>query len=130
MPEQNDALIAALVAGVIVGPLARLILPGKQNISIIATILVGIIAAFVMTMTFLPAVRLLLDRRAARHVALDAGSCREPPTGSVSAAPYATHRFGGLGGYLFGAAALGQPLSSNGSSLRVQAGIGVSALCG
>lgn len=36
-----STLIAALVAGIIVGPLARLILPGKQNISIPMTILLG-----------------------------------------------------------------------------------------
>lgn len=30
-----------LVAGIIIGPLARLVLPGKQNISIGMTILIG-----------------------------------------------------------------------------------------
>lgn len=40
-----STLIAALVAGVIVGPLARLILPGKQNISVPMTILLGALGA-------------------------------------------------------------------------------------
>ncbi|HEU4319077.1 MAG TPA: GlsB/YeaQ/YmgE family stress response membrane protein [Acidimicrobiia bacterium] len=34
-----------LLAGIIVGPLARLVLPGKQNISLIMTILVGAVGA-------------------------------------------------------------------------------------
>lgn len=38
-------IIAALVAGLIVGPLARLILPGKQNISVPMTILLGALGA-------------------------------------------------------------------------------------
>lgn len=38
-------IIAALVAGLIVGPLARLILPGKQNISVPMTILLGAVGA-------------------------------------------------------------------------------------
>ena len=42
-------IIAAIVIGAIIGGLARLILPGKQNIPIWLTILVGIAAAFVGT---------------------------------------------------------------------------------
>jgi len=34
-----------LLAGIIVGPLARLVLPGKQNISLIMTIVVGVVGA-------------------------------------------------------------------------------------
>lgn len=34
-----------LLAGIIVGPLARLVLPGKQSMSIIMTILVGAVGA-------------------------------------------------------------------------------------
>ncbi len=34
-----------LVAGIIIGPLARLILPGKQNISLGMTILIGAVGA-------------------------------------------------------------------------------------
>lgn len=38
-------IVGALVAGVIIGPLARLVLPGKQNISVIMTIIVGAVGA-------------------------------------------------------------------------------------
>ncbi len=38
-------ILGALVAGVIIGPLARLVLPGKQNISLIMTIVVGAVGA-------------------------------------------------------------------------------------
>ena len=38
-------IIAAIVIGAIIGGLARLILPGKQNIPIWLTIVVGIVAA-------------------------------------------------------------------------------------
>lgn len=41
------SIIGAIIAGAIVGALGRLILPGKQNISIVMTIVIGIIASFV-----------------------------------------------------------------------------------
>ncbi len=40
-------LIGGVIAGAIIGGLGRLVLPGKQNISLVATILVGIGAALV-----------------------------------------------------------------------------------
>ena len=40
-------LIVSLIAGIIFGPLARLVLPGKQNISLGWTILGGGIGAFI-----------------------------------------------------------------------------------
>lgn len=40
-----STIIAALVAGCIVGPLARLILPGKQNLSVGMTILLGAVGS-------------------------------------------------------------------------------------
>lgn len=40
-------ILWAIIAGVILGVLARLILPGRQNISVWLTILVGIAAALV-----------------------------------------------------------------------------------
>lgn len=40
-----STIIAALVAGCIVGPLARLILPGRQNLSIPMTILLGAVGS-------------------------------------------------------------------------------------
>ncbi len=38
-------ILGALLAGVIIGPLARLVLPGKQNIGIVMTIVVGAVGA-------------------------------------------------------------------------------------
>lgn len=40
-------IIVALIVGCIVGPLARLILPGKQNISLPMTILLGAVGSLV-----------------------------------------------------------------------------------
>jgi len=42
-------VITAIVIGLIVGVLGRLLVPGKQNIPIWLTIVVGIVAAFVGT---------------------------------------------------------------------------------
>ena len=42
-------IITAIVFGLIIGALARLVLPGKQNIPIWLTILVGIVGAFIGT---------------------------------------------------------------------------------
>ncbi|RKT78602.1 hypothetical protein DFJ68_2050 [Terracoccus luteus] len=42
-------IIGAIVAGLIIGALGRLILPGKQNISLVATIIIGIVASLVGT---------------------------------------------------------------------------------
>ncbi|MDT5105273.1 MAG: hypothetical protein QOI25_2786 [Mycobacterium sp.] len=42
-------VISAILIGIVVGVLGRLVVPGKQNISILVTILVGIVAAFVGT---------------------------------------------------------------------------------
>jgi len=42
-------IITAIVVGAIIGALARLVLPGRQNIPIWLTIVVGIVAAFVGT---------------------------------------------------------------------------------
>ncbi|HSJ82799.1 MAG TPA: GlsB/YeaQ/YmgE family stress response membrane protein [Acidimicrobiia bacterium] len=38
-------ILWGLLAGIIIGPLARLVLPGKQNISIGMTILIGAVGA-------------------------------------------------------------------------------------
>ncbi len=40
-------IIGGLLAGIIIGPLARLALPGKQNLSIGVTIVVGAVGAIV-----------------------------------------------------------------------------------
>lgn len=42
-------LLSALLVGLVVGALARLILPGKQAIGVLATIAVGILAALIGT---------------------------------------------------------------------------------
>jgi len=42
-----EVIIGALLWGVIIGPLARLVLPGEQNISIGMTILLGALGALV-----------------------------------------------------------------------------------
>lgn len=44
-----STIISAIVVGAIIGALARLILPGKQKISIVVTIIVGIVAALIGT---------------------------------------------------------------------------------
>ena len=44
-----SSILTAIVVGAIIGVLARLILPGKQNISIVLTVVVGIVAAIIGT---------------------------------------------------------------------------------
>jgi uncharacterized membrane protein YeaQ/YmgE (transglycosylase-associated protein family) len=43
------SIIGAIIIGTILGVLARLILPGKQDIPVWLTILVGIVAAYIGT---------------------------------------------------------------------------------
>ena len=40
-------IVFGLLAGIVVGPLARLVLPGSQNISLIMTIVLGAVGAIV-----------------------------------------------------------------------------------
>ena len=42
-------IIGAIVVGLIVGALARLVMPGKQNIGIIMTVLLGAVGSFLGT---------------------------------------------------------------------------------
>ncbi len=44
-----SAIISAIVVGAIIGALGRLVVPGKQNISIWVTIAIGIVAALIGT---------------------------------------------------------------------------------
>ena len=44
-----SAIISAIIVGAIIGALGRLVVRGRQNISILATILIGIIAALIGT---------------------------------------------------------------------------------
>ncbi len=41
------SIIGSIIAGIIVGVLARLVLPGKQNISVLITIILGILGALI-----------------------------------------------------------------------------------
>ena len=43
------AIISAIVVGAIVGALGRLVVPGRQNISVLLTIVIGIVAALLGT---------------------------------------------------------------------------------
>jgi uncharacterized membrane protein YeaQ/YmgE (transglycosylase-associated protein family) len=43
------AIIWAIIIGAIIGALGRLVVPGRQNMSILLTIVVGIVAALVGT---------------------------------------------------------------------------------
>ncbi len=47
MEDWLATIVWGLVAGIIIGPLARLVLPGKQNISLGMTILIGAVGAIV-----------------------------------------------------------------------------------
>jgi uncharacterized membrane protein YeaQ/YmgE (transglycosylase-associated protein family) len=42
-------IIGAIVVGLIVGALARLVMPGKQNIGVIVTVVLGAIGSFLGT---------------------------------------------------------------------------------
>lgn len=44
-----SAIISAIVVGAIIGALGRLVVRGRQNISMIATIVIGIVAALIGT---------------------------------------------------------------------------------
>jgi len=44
-----SGIISAIVIGVVIGVLGRLVVPGRQRIGILLTILVGIVAALVGT---------------------------------------------------------------------------------
>ena len=47
MDQLLSTLIGGLLAGLIIGPLARLVLPGKQDISVIMTVVIGAVGAIV-----------------------------------------------------------------------------------
>lgn len=47
MGDVIGTIIGALVAGIIIGPLARLVMPGKQNLSLGMTIVIGAIGALI-----------------------------------------------------------------------------------
>ena len=45
-----SAIISALVIGIVIGALGRLVVKGKQNMSLLATLVIGIVAALVGTL--------------------------------------------------------------------------------
>lgn len=45
MGDVLSTIVWGLVAGIIIGPLARLVLPGKQDISLLMTIVIGAVGA-------------------------------------------------------------------------------------
>ncbi len=44
-----SAIISALIVGIIIGALGRLVVKGKQDMSILATLVIGIVAALLGT---------------------------------------------------------------------------------
>ncbi|MCZ9345867.1 GlsB/YeaQ/YmgE family stress response membrane protein [Streptomyces sp. TRM76130] len=42
-----DGIISAIVIGIVIGVLGRLVIPGRQRIGVLWTILVGIVAALI-----------------------------------------------------------------------------------
>ncbi|MFE7837171.1 GlsB/YeaQ/YmgE family stress response membrane protein [Streptomyces sp. NPDC057474] len=42
-----DSIISAIIIGIVIGILGRLVVPGRQRIGILLTILVGIVAALI-----------------------------------------------------------------------------------
>ncbi len=82
-------LIGGLVAGIIIGPLARLVLPGKQDISLIMTILLGAVGAIVGGFVYeafggtetsgIDWIRLLIQVGVAAIVVVIYGSMRKTP---------------------------------------------------
>jgi uncharacterized membrane protein YeaQ/YmgE (transglycosylase-associated protein family) len=44
-----EGIIMAIVIGAIIGALARFVLPGRQNIGILLTVIIGIVAALLGT---------------------------------------------------------------------------------
>lgn len=42
-------IIGAILVGLVIGALARLVMPGKQNIGVIMTVLLGVVGSFVGT---------------------------------------------------------------------------------
>jgi uncharacterized membrane protein YeaQ/YmgE (transglycosylase-associated protein family) len=45
MGDVLATILWGLLAGIVIGPLARLVLPGKQNISLVMTIVLGAVGA-------------------------------------------------------------------------------------
>lgn len=50
MLMEISGIFSALIIGIVIGGLGRLVLPGRQRIGVLATLLVGIVAALVGTL--------------------------------------------------------------------------------
>jgi uncharacterized membrane protein YeaQ/YmgE (transglycosylase-associated protein family) len=84
-------LLWGLLAGIIIGPLARLVLPGKQNISLVLTIVLGAVGAIVGGFAYealggtdtagVDWIRLIIQVGVAAVVVLIYGSTRRGPAG-------------------------------------------------
>lgn len=46
------AIIGSIIAGLLIGAVARLILPGKQDISILMTIVIGVVSSLIVGLVF------------------------------------------------------------------------------
>lgn len=43
------SIIGAIVAGLVIGALGRMIVPGRQNLSLVMTIVIGVVASLIAT---------------------------------------------------------------------------------
>jgi len=89
MSDVLGTLLGGLVAGIIIGPLARLVLPGKQDLSLVMTIVLGAVGAIVGGFLYdalggtdtsgIDWIRLLIQVGVAAVVVLIYGSTRKTP---------------------------------------------------
>jgi uncharacterized membrane protein YeaQ/YmgE (transglycosylase-associated protein family) len=91
MSDVLGTLIGGLVAGIIIGPLARLAIPGKQNISLVMTIVLGAVGAIVGGFLYealgggetsgIDWIKLLIQVAVAAVVVIIYGTARKSPAG-------------------------------------------------
>jgi uncharacterized membrane protein YeaQ/YmgE (transglycosylase-associated protein family) len=91
MSDVLGTLLGGLIAGIIIGPLARLVIPGKQNVSLVMTIVLGAVGAIVGGFLYealggdetsgIDWLRLLIQVGVAAVVVLIYGSARKSPAG-------------------------------------------------
>lgn len=92
MGEVLSTLLWGLAAGIVIGPLARLVLPGKQDISLVMTIVLGAVGAIVGGFAYeafggtdtsgIDWIRLLIQVAVAAVVVLIYGSTSKKPPAS------------------------------------------------